>query len=230
MIHISDSLFSINHTSDALLALTILSVLLSLGSNRLMTLVKLMAFQGIIVSLAPFFLEHHDGFFTNTGSNFLLLAMLGIKGALIPFFLQTAVKRVQIQREVEPIIGYHASLFAGLIFIMVGAFIANRLNISLPIENSLLLITAITTLAAGLFLLMSRTKAITQVIGYLMMENGIYLMGTALAKETHTMYVVEFGVLLDLLVGIMIMGIILHNINNSYNDVDTALLRQLKDN
>ncbi len=77
---------------------------------------------------------------------------------------------------------------------------------------------------------MSRRKAITQVIGYLMMENGIYLMGTALAKETHTMYVVEFGVLLDLLVGIMIMGIILHNINSSYDDVDTALLGQLKDN
>ena len=77
---------------------------------------------------------------------------------------------------------------------------------------------------------MSRRKAITQVIGYLMMENGIYLIGTALAKETHTMYVVEFGVLLDLLVGIMIMGIILHNINSSYNDVDTALLGQLKDN
>ena len=76
---------------------------------------------------------------------------------------------------------------------------------------------------------MSRRKAITQVIGYLMMENGIYLIGTALAKETHTMYVVEFGVLLDLLVGIMIMGIILHNINSSYNDVDTALLGQLKD-
>ena len=77
---------------------------------------------------------------------------------------------------------------------------------------------------------MSRRKAITQVIGYLMMENGIYLIGTALAKETHTMYVVEFGVLLDLLVGIMIMGIVLHNINSSYNDVDTALLGQLKDN
>jgi hydrogenase-4 component E len=156
--------------------------------------------------------------------------MLVIKGMLIPGLLYTAVKKVKIQREVEPIIGYHASLFAGLIFILLGAFIANRLHISLPAENDLLLISAVTTLSAGLFLLMSRRKAITQVIGYLMMENGIYLMGTALAKETHTMYVVEFGVLLDLLVGIMIMGIILHNINASYDDVDTALLRQLKDN
>ena len=210
------------------MSLTILSVLLSLGSNRLIALVKIMAFQGIVVSLTPLFLEHHGTM--NFSSIFLLQIMLVIKGMLIPGFMYAAVKKIKIQREVEPIIGYHASLFAGVIFILLGAFIANRLHISLPVENDLLLITAITTLSAGLFLLMSRRKAITQVIGYLMMENGIYLIGTALAKETHTMYVVEFGVLLDLLVGIMIMGIILHNINSSYNDVDTTLLGQLKDN
>jgi len=228
MIQLSNAFFSINHLSDALMSLTILSVLMSLGSNRLMALVKIMAFQGIVVSLTPLFLEHHEAMGFSSIS--LLLIMLIIKGMLIPGFMYAAVKKIKIQREVEPIIGYHASLFAGLIFILLGAFIANRLRISLPIENDLLLITAITTLSAGLFLLMSRRKAITQVIGYLMMENGIYLIGTALAKETHTMYVVEFGVLLDLLVGIMIMGIILHNINSSYNDVDTALLGQLKDN
>lgn len=228
MIQLSDAFLSTNHLSDALMSLTILSVLLSLGSNRLMALVKIMAFQGIVVSLTPLFLEHHESM--NFASIVLLQVMLVIKGMLIPVLMYAAVKKVKIQREVEPIIGYHASLFAGLIFILLGAFIANQLCISLPVENDLLLITAVTTLAAGLFLLMSRRKAITQVIGYLMMENGIYLMGTALAKETHTMYVVEFGVLLDLLVGIMIMGIILHNINASYDDVDTALLRQLKDN
>jgi len=142
-----------------------------------------------------------------------------------------AVKKVKIQREIEPIVGYNASVFAGLFFILVSAFIADRLrlHISLPGENILLMITAITTLTAGLFLLMTRRKAITQVIGYLMMENGIYLVGTALAKETHTQYVVEFGVLLDLLVGIMVMGIVLHNINSAYDDVDTGLLGQLKD-
>ncbi len=228
MIQLTDALFSINHLADALLSLTILSVLLSLGSNRLLTLVKIMAFQGIVVSLIPFFLEHHGEM--HTGSIVLLQIMLLIKGLLIPGFMYTAVQKIKIQREVEPVIGYNASLFAGLFFILAAAFITDRLHISLPVENDLLLITAITTLAAGLFLLMSRKKAITQVIGYLMMENGIYLIGTALAKETHTMYVVEFGVLLDLLVGIMIMGIIVHNINSSYDDVDTALLGQLKDN
>ncbi len=216
--------------TDVLLSLTLLSVLLSLGSNRLLSLVKIMAFQGIVVSLIPFsllFVDQHEHI--ATGYIFLLQIMIVIKGLLIPGFMFMAVKKVKIQREVEPIVGYHASLFAGLFFILISAFIADRLHISLPDEHVLLMITAITTLASGLFLLMTRRKAITQVIGYLMMENGIYLIGSALAKQTHTQYVVEFGVLLDLLVGIMIMGIVLHNINSSYDDVDTGLLDQLKD-
>jgi len=214
--------------SDALLSLTVLSVLLSLGSNRLMALVKIMAFQGIVVSLIPLFLEQHWPM--STGSIFFLQIMLLIKGLLIPGFLYAAVNKIKIKREVEPIIGYNASLLFGLVFILTAAFITERLQISLPMKHKLLMITAVTTLAAGLFLLMSRKKAITQDRLPVMMENGIYLIGTALAKETHTLYVVEFGVLLDLLVGIMIMGIILHNINSSYDDVDTALLGKLKDN
>nr|MDA3785375.1 hydrogenase [Deltaproteobacteria bacterium] len=201
--------------------------LLSLASNRLLTLVKIMAMQGIVVSLIPLFLEYHQDM--AMGSILLLQLMILIKGFLIPGLIFMALKKVKIQREVEPIVGYHASLFAGLIFIAISVFIADRMHVSLPAEHVLLMITAITTLAAGLFLLMSRRKAITQVIGYLMMENGIYLIGTALAKQTHTLYVVEFGVLLDLLVGVMIMGIVLHNINSTFDDVDTALLGQLKD-
>jgi hydrogenase-4 component E len=84
-------------------------------------------------------------------------------------------------------------------------------------------------MGAGFILLMARRKAITQVIGYLMMENGIYLIGTALAQEVHTQYVVEFAVLLDLLVAVLVMGIVLNDINHTFDDVDTALLGQLKD-
>lgn len=213
--------------SDFLLALTLLSVLLSLSSNRLMSLVKIMAFQGVVVSLIPLFVEHYQDM--GMGSILMLQVMILIKGFLIPGFMYVAVKKVKMQREIEPLVGYHASVFAGLFFILLSAFIADRLHVSLPGEHILLMITAITTLASGLFLLMARRKAITQVIGYLMMENGIYLIGTALAKQTHTQYVVEFGVLLDLLVGIMIMGIVLHNINSTFDDVDTALLGELKD-
>lgn len=213
--------------TDAFLAFVLLTVLLSLGSNRMMELVWLMAVQGIMVSLVPLFVEQHQGM--GPGGILFLQIMILIKGVLIPGFMFIALQKVKIKREVEPFVGYHASLIIGLAFIILSAYITDRLNITLPGGHALLLITAITTLASGLFLLMARRKAITQVIGYLMMENGIYLIGTALAKQTHTQYVVEFGVLLDLLVGVMIMGIVLHNINSAFDDVDTGLLGRLKD-
>ncbi|MCA1765827.1 MAG: hydrogenase [Desulfobulbaceae bacterium] len=213
--------------ADAFLAVILLSVLLSLASNRLKALVKIMALQGIMVSLIPLFLAQHQAL--EGGALLLMQVMILIKGLLIPGMLFMAVKRVSIRREIEPIIGYHASLFSGLMLILASAFITDRLQVAMPGNQVLLMITAITTLSAGLFLMMSRRKAITQVIGYLMMENGIYLIGTALAKQTHTMYVVEFGVLLDLLVAVMVMGIILNNINSAFDDVDTGFLEELKD-
>lgn len=206
----------------------LLSVLLSLRSNRLMALVKLMAFQGIVVSAVPMVLDTAHGLTFNLIMFFILLVL--VKGVLIPGMMSVAVNKVVASREIEPIIGYHASLFAGLIMIVFSVYITNQLNLaSLPASHKLLLVTGITTMGAGLILLMARRKAITQVIGYLMMENGIYLIGTALAKEVHTQYVVEFAVLLDLLVAVLVMGIVLNDINHTFDDVDTALLGQLKD-
>ncbi len=216
-----------NNINDILMVVILLSVLLSLASNRLVSLVKIMAVQGIMVSLLPLLLEHHSSM--GSGGLIFFQVMILIKGVLIPGLLYVALKRIAIKREIEPIIGYHASLFAGLLIILLSVFITDRLHLSLPRGHELLLMTAITTMSAGFFLMMSRRKAITQVIGYLMLENGIYLIGTALTKHSHTIYVVEFGVLLDLLVGVMIMGIILHNINHAFDDIDTDLLNRLKD-
>jgi len=216
------------HISNILLALILLSVLLSLRSNRLMALVKLMAFQGTVVSTVPLFLDIEHGVTLSLFMFFLLLVL--VKGLVIPGLMYVAVKQVVSSREVEPILGYHASLFAGLILIVFSVYVTNHLYLAmLPASHKLLLVTAITTMGAGLILLMGRRKAITQVIGYLMMENGIYLIGTALAKQTHTQFIVEFAVLLDLIVCVLVMGIVLNNINHAFDDVDTILLGQLKD-
>ncbi|SHO49598.1 hydrogenase [Desulfopila aestuarii] len=213
--------------TEATLVVILLSVLLSLGSTRLMALVQIMALQGVMVSLTPLLLKHNEAF--SSGAIIFYQVMILIKGILIPGLLYLAVKRVAIKREIEPFVGYHASILVGLGLILVSVFITNNLRLSLASGNDIVLITAITTMASGLFLMMARRKAITQVIGYLMLENGIYLIGTALTNHTHTIYVVEFGVLLDVLVGVMIMGIILHNISRAFDDVDTTLLGRLKD-
>lgn len=216
----------INFT-DVTLVIILLSVMFSLGTSRLRTLVTIMAWQGVAVSLIPLFLKGHGDF--GFGAICFFIFMLVIKGVVIPGLLYLALNKVAIKREIVPVIGYHASILTGLGIVLVSVFITNYLRLNLASGQEIVLVTAITTMASGFFLMMARTKAITQVIGYLMLENGIYLIGTALTKHSHTLYVVEFGVLLDILVGVMVMGIILHSINSAFDDVDTTLLGRLKD-
>ena len=213
--------------ANILLILVLLSVLLSLRANRLLELVKLIAFQGVVVSAVPLFIDSAHGVHLGIILFFLLLIL--VKGIAIPAMMFMAVKKVVASREIEPIIGYHASLLFGLIMIVFSVYITRQLHVNTPGGHTLLMITAITTIAAGLFLLMARRKAITQVIGYLIMENGIYLMGTALAEQVHTQHIVEFAVLLDLMVGVLVMGIVVNNIHHSFDDVDTTFLGQLRD-
>jgi hydrogenase-4 component E len=210
-------------TVDTILALVLLSVLISFGSSRLPMLIKVLAFQGLVVSIVPLFIGHD----LTVGSIVFALVTLVIRGILIPLFIYLAIKKVAIRREVEPIVGYHASLLAGLVLIVAATFISPKFNLPQASGNALLLPTAITLLVAGMFLLMARRNAIAMVLGYIMMENGIYLVGTSFTVRAH--HIVEFGILLDVLAGVMIMAIILQNINQAFDDVDTALLRTLKE-
>jgi hydrogenase-4 component E len=205
---------------DILLTLILLSVLFSLGSSRIMALIKIIAFQGIMVSLVPLLIHPES----SVGSSVFYGLILVVRGIAIPCLLMFVVGKIAIRRSIEPYVGYNASLAVGLMIIVFAIYITGRLNLPVDPGSPLVIPAAITLLLAGLFLLMARRKAVTMVIGYLVMENGIYLMGSGLAAP-----IVEFGILLDVLVGVMLMGIFLHNIQSAFDDIDTTLLRTLKD-
>ncbi len=211
------------HSVDTILSLVLLSVLFSFGSSRLPGLIKVVAFQGVVVSLVPLFIGHD---ITTEGAVFTAVTLV-IRGLVIPLCIYLAIKKVAIKREVEPIVGYHASTLAGLGLIVAAVFVSHRFNVPSISQSILLLPTAITVLVAGMFLLMARRNAIAMVLGYIMMENGIYLVGTTFSVRAR--HIVEFGILLDVLAGVMIMAIILQNIKQTFDDVDTALLRTLKE-
>lgn len=208
---------------DIILSFVLLSVLFSFGTDRVLILIKLLGFQGVVISVIPFFIGHH----MSTGGTVFTLATLVIRGVIIPLSIFVAIRRGAIRRVVEPIVGYHASILFGLAVIIGATYISGRLDFGSVSGFKLLEPTAIALLATGMFLLMARRNAIAMVIGYIMMENGIYLVGSGLSVGTR--HIVEFGILLDVLAGVMIMAVILRNIKKTFDDVDTALLRTLKD-
>lgn len=208
---------------DMTLSLVLLSVLFSFGSSRLPGLIKVLAFQGIVVSIVPLIIGHD----MTTGGVLFTFVTLAIRGIVIPLCIYVAIKKVAIRREVEPIVGYHASVLAGLGLIVAAMAVSHRFNAPSFSASVLLLPTAIALLVAGMFLLMARRNAIAMVLGYIMMENGIYLVGTTFS--VRALHIVEFGILLDVLAGVMIMAVILQNIKQTFDDVDTALLRTLKE-
>ncbi len=208
---------------DTILTLVLLSVLFSYGSSRLPRLIKLVAFQGVAVSMVPFFTVHD----MSGGGVVFTLVTLAVRGIIIPMCIYTAIRKVAIKREVEPVIGYHASVLFGLGLIVAVTWISGRLNIPAVQGHILLIPTAMALLITGMFLLMARRNAIAMVLGYIMMENGIYLAGTTISVRAR--HIVEFGILLDILAGVMIMAIILQSIKRTFDDVDTAHLRTLKE-
>ncbi len=208
---------------DTILSLVLLSILFSFGTSLLPGLIKVLAFQGIIVSIIPLFMGHD----MSTGNIIFTLVTMTIRGIIIPLCIYLAIKKVAIRREVEPIIGYNASILIGLGLIAVAAMVSRNFVVPSISTSALLLPTTITLLVAGMFLLIARRNAIAMVLGYIMMENGIYLVGTTFS--VRALHIVEFGILLDVLAAVMIMAIILQNIKQTFDDMDTALLRTLKE-
>jgi hydrogenase-4 component E len=208
---------------ETILSLVLLSILFSFGSSRVTGLIKVIAFQGIVVSIVPFFIGHE----MHTGGVVFTLVTLVIRGIIIPMSIYIAITKVAIQRQVEPIVGFNASMMFGLALIVSATVVSRHLNIPSLSQFTLLLPTAISLLVTGMFLLIARRNAIAMVIGYIMMENGIYLAGTTISLKAR--HIVEFGILLDILAGVMIMAVILQNIKRTFDDVDTAKLRTLKE-
>ncbi|MDA8140794.1 MAG: hydrogenase [Desulfobacteraceae bacterium] len=208
---------------ETLLVLVLLSVLSALGSSRLPSLIKVLSFQGLVVSIVPLFMGHE----MNTGSIIFTLVTFLIRAFAIPLYIYVAIRRVAIRREANPIVGYHASLLLGLVLIVAAIAVSPKFNLPMPQGRPLMLPTAVTLVVAGMFLIMSRRNAIAMVLGYMMMENGIYLVGTGFSLRAQ--HIVEFGILLDVLAGVMIMAVILQHIKQAFDSLDTARLTTLKE-
>lgn len=202
----------------------ILSCLFLLGSNRLIVSIRMMAFQGMILGLLPFIPQggalHPEAWFIGA-TGFIM------KGIALPLFLNQVLSRAAIRREIEPFVGYSLSVIAGIGLLALSCWISVDLAAEGPRFDTLLLAAAFNMLFVGLFLIVSRRKAITQVLGYLVMENGVYAASLGFGRELHAL--VELGILLDVFVGVFLMGILLFHINREFDHIDADRFSELRD-
>ena len=195
--------------------------LLALGTSRLPALIRAMSVQGVILGVMPILMDHDPGWQVLV----VALATAAGKGLLIPGLLRRAMRTVQIDREFEPLIGFVPSMLLGAGGTIVALALTHHLPLLPEHAGSLLVPGALATMLTGFILLIGRTKAISQVCGYLILENGIYLFGLLLIKTMPLL--VEAGVLLDLTVGVFIIGIIVDRIQRAFDSLDTRKLTTL---
>lgn len=197
--------------------------LIALSSSRLPTIIRAAALQGFVLGLLPLLLEHEFHWLVAC----VATGTVAVKGFVIPGLLRRALRAANIDREVEPLVPFIPSLLLG-----AGATIGAMAGASaLPLRpehvGSLLVPGSLATLFCGLLLLIGRTKAISQVCGYLLLENGIYLFGMLLMRATPL--IVEAGILLDLTVGVFVIGIIVDRIQKEFDTLDTRKLTSLRE-
>lgn len=211
---------------DFLIVALVLTNLVLLGSSRLGTCIRTVAVQGIAIGFLPFFLHHEV-----PPASTLLLAATGVilKGTVFPWLLFRALRVAHVRREIEPFVGYPASLLTGILSLACCYWLASRLPLPYPTMSPHLLPVAMFTMLSGMFLIITRRKALTQVVGYLALENGIYVCGVALLREGSQPLLVELGVLLDAFVAVFVMGIAIFHISREFDHIDTDQMAILKD-
>ncbi len=208
--------------SDLLLLLVVLTDFWVLGTTRLSSTIRAAALQGALLAALP--LALHPAFSIHLVG--LGLGTLLVKAVILPGVLQRAIREASVRREVEPVIGFTASVCLGAVAVALSFAVAQRLP--LPEEQTALLVpVALATVIVGLIVLTTRSKALTQVVGYLILENGIYVFGLSQAERVP--FLVDVGVLLDVFVGVFIMGIVVFHINREFDSLSSARLTELKD-
>ncbi len=209
---------------DTLMVLLVFTNLRILGLSRINASIRTVAAQGTLLGLVALVAnaEHLTG-------RILLIAGVGIalKGIVFPVLLFRALRAVKIRREVEPFVGYIPSMLAGVAAFLISLWVAARLPLPSRPPSDLIVPTALTTLFVGLLVIVSRKKALSQTLGYLVFENGIYAFGVGVAYEAPAL--VEMGILLDVFVAVFVMGIMVFHIAREFDSIDTTRLATLKE-
>jgi hydrogenase-4 component E len=209
---------------ELLLVFIALTNLMLVGSGRIAACINLAAAQGVALSLLPL-LVTTDGIGLRT---ILLVAVIFVvKGIFLPRLLRRALRTANVKHEVEPLVGFTMSIVLDIVLLALSSWVTSRFMIPRPMPSPLALPLALSTMLTGLFVIVSRFNALNQVVGYLVLENGVTMVGLLLAPEVP--FLVEMGILLDVFVAVFVMGIAIFHISREFEHIDVEQLTTLRD-
>ena len=207
---------------DILLIALAMTLLYMSIANRLYTYLRILVLQGFILFGATYFTLTNLSTFNLL---FIMLETIVFKAIAVPWFINYVIKRNKITRVAEPYLSNFASLIIVTSIIIVTIILSSSIND----ENldKTFFVVALSTLFTGLYLIVTRKKIITHVIGYLVIENGVFVLSLAVGNEMPML--VNLGIMLDIFASVLILGVFFNKIGDVLNDPDVNLLRNLKD-
>jgi len=208
---------------ELILVCLVLTNLVFLGTSRIGLCIRMVSFQGVVLAVLP--LLGHGEFALSSlvvsGATALL------KGWAFPWLLFRSLESAHVRAEVEPYVGYSNSLLFGVAALAVSVWLGGRMPLPGPGVPQLLTPVAFFTILVGLFGIVTRRKAVSQVVGYLVLENGIFAFGAVALRKAQ--FLVEMGILLDVFVAVFVMGIAIFRINREFDHIDSGRMASLKE-
>jgi hydrogenase-4 component E len=208
--------------TNVLLIIFIISLLYVSIANRIITFVRVLALQGFLL-FGVTFLQLQD--IKTWNLVLILLETIVFKALAVPIFLGYLIKRNKITRETEPYLPHFISLIITTMIVVVTVLLAS--SIQDTYLDKIFFIVSLSTLFTGLYFIASRKKIITHVMGYLMIENGVFVLSLAVGNEMPNL--VNLGIMLDVFASVLILGIFLNKIGDVFKNADVDQLSNLKD-
>ncbi len=191
-------------------------------ANRMLTYVNILALQGVLLFFVVFFQLKE---ISTLNLVLILLETIVFKSLAVPLFLKYILKRNKITREAEPFLPHFVSLIIVTLIVVVTILLSN--SIKDTNLDKIFFVVALSTLFTGLYFIASRRKIITHVMGYLIIENGVFVLSLAVGNEMPML--VNLGIMLDIFASVLILGIFLNKIGDVFKEVDVNQLTNLKD-
>jgi hydrogenase-4 component E len=201
----------------------LVSAYLMVGQRALFTAIRLYGAQSMLLGIVATTMAVSDG-----RSDLLVTAALTVtlKGILIPWFLMRIVDRVGIHREIEPFLNVPTSLLVCLGLTFVGYRVSTGFPMGSEDVGHHVIAVALSMLLIGLFLMVTRKKAITQILALLTVENAVFLV--AVGVTSGMPLIVELGISFDVILAVLVLGVLVRRIVDRFESMDVSQLSKLK--